>query len=74
MSPFDALMSEMKPIPLLIGTVLLLFLPGPAKAEAEVQAGTLAAWQERGATEIVINWVRPKMLHAVLDAAEDVAS
>jgi alkanesulfonate monooxygenase SsuD/methylene tetrahydromethanopterin reductase-like flavin-dependent oxidoreductase (luciferase family) len=37
-------------------------------------AGTLAAWQERGATEIVINWVRPKMLHAVLDAAEDVAS
>jgi len=33
-------------------------------------AGTLALWQERGATEIVINWVRPIMLGEVLAAAE----
>jgi len=36
----------MKPIPLLIATVLLLSLPGPAKAEAQVKPETLAGWRE----------------------------
>jgi len=33
-------------------------------------AGFLAEWQERGADEIVVSWVKPAELQALLDAAE----
>ena len=33
-------------------------------------AGFLAEWQEKGADEIVVSWVRPAELPALLDAAE----
>ncbi|MDQ3938725.1 MAG: LLM class flavin-dependent oxidoreductase [Chloroflexota bacterium] len=34
--------------------------------------GVLAEWQERGADELIVNWVRPADLPALLDAAERV--
>jgi alkanesulfonate monooxygenase SsuD/methylene tetrahydromethanopterin reductase-like flavin-dependent oxidoreductase (luciferase family) len=36
-------------------------------------AGTLATWREHGASEIVINWVRPASVPALLAAAERAA-
>lgn len=33
-------------------------------------AGVLAEWRERGADELIVNWVRPQTLPALLDAAE----
>ena len=33
-------------------------------------AGVLAEWRERGADELIVNWVRPQALPALLDAAE----
>ena len=32
-------------------------------------AGFAAEWQERGADEMVVNWVRPAELPALLEAA-----
>ena len=33
-------------------------------------AGVAAEWQERGASELIVNWVRPEQLPALLEAAE----
>ncbi len=33
-------------------------------------AGFAAEWQEKGADEIVVSWVKPAELQALLDAAE----